>query len=99
MYSTCGPSVEDQPYYWSTGLRFPGQRRRGFHGEFPMAAVPSAAASPVPVSPGERWPPLESSPDVFNQPSLRFSASLCLLTLSLTERLGLAVPSRRRTGA
>nr|AEV41001.1 putative ubiquitin carboxyl-terminal hydrolase family1 [Oryza minuta] len=32
-----------------------------------MAAVPSAAASPVPVSPGERWPPLESSPDVFNQ--------------------------------
>uniref|UniRef100_A0A0E0DJT6 Ubiquitin carboxyl-terminal hydrolase n=1 Tax=Oryza meridionalis TaxID=40149 RepID=A0A0E0DJT6_9ORYZ len=32
-----------------------------------MAAVPSAAAPPVPVSPGERWPPLESSPDVFNQ--------------------------------
>ncbi|KAG8066614.1 hypothetical protein GUJ93_ZPchr0004g38349 [Zizania palustris] len=25
------------------------------------------AAAPAPVSPGERWPPLESSPDVFNQ--------------------------------
>uniref|UniRef100_A0A0D9ZS51 Ubiquitin carboxyl-terminal hydrolase n=1 Tax=Oryza glumipatula TaxID=40148 RepID=A0A0D9ZS51_9ORYZ len=59
--------VEDQPYYWSTGPRFPGRRRRGFPGESPMAAVPSAAAPPVPVSPGERWPPLESSPDVFNQ--------------------------------
>lgn len=82
---TCGPyrMVEDQPYYWSTGPRFPGRRRRGFPGESPMAAVPSAAAPPVPVSPGERWPPLESSPDVFNQvpppppwPSLRFTASL-----------------------
>ncbi|XP_006652981.1 ubiquitin carboxyl-terminal hydrolase 3-like isoform X1 [Oryza brachyantha] len=34
-----------------------------------MAAPSSAAAAPAPapVSPDERWPPLESSPDVFNQ--------------------------------
>nr|AEV41049.1 putative ubiquitin carboxyl-terminal hydrolase family1 [Oryza minuta] len=32
-----------------------------------MAALSTSSAAPAPVSPDERWPPLESSPDVFNQ--------------------------------
>ncbi|GJN26111.1 hypothetical protein PR202_gb14014 [Eleusine coracana subsp. coracana] len=30
-------------------------------------ALPSSASATAPGSAGERWPPLESSPDVFNQ--------------------------------
>ena len=44
--------------------------------------LPSSPAASAPASAGERWPPLESSPEVFNQVQVLSVATNSMVSLS-----------------